>query len=202
MYSEKLKKLIQDKTPLKFRIKDEQQSKELQDFLFCCKRRWDNWIVGVYCNLDSLFLSIDDEFIYWIEDSSAFDNNENQEFDLKNDCLVENKTDKYQTMRQTNLANELPDKYLKFIFTLAKDHYWDSFQDEKDIILHHIESILKQAYLPPDLKANLENDRLISTTISINPTEPTEIIKFAKLQINQLYGLLETLEHKIKEELK
>lgn len=107
MYSEKLKKLVQDKIPLKFRIKDEQQSKELQEFLFTLGFGWvsafyernEKKIIEdkhkiVWCT-DKPFLyfrqyisSGDIFFIRWDDDPENFENDKILEFDLENDCLI------------------------------------------------------------------------------------------------------------------
>jgi hypothetical protein len=97
-YSETLKKLIEQKVNLKFRIKDEQQSKELQEFLFSLGVFWRDdcekliylnhpflWASGKGCEF-AITSEPDDEA--WFRGSSA------QEFDLEKDCLVEKPKEK------------------------------------------------------------------------------------------------------------
>jgi hypothetical protein len=94
MYSEKLKQLIKDKVPLKFRIKDEQQSKELQEFLFAMDVGWGRWKEITY--VDSPFLFVGDQLdqmgkyrLLHAPVTEIFDSYPAQEFDLKHDCLAE-----------------------------------------------------------------------------------------------------------------
>lgn len=95
MHSEKLKQLVKDKVPLKFRIKNEQQSKELQDFFFALDVFWKDGDRNVSeTNKEFLFLGDDSNNRYYL---TMCDNNESccwlrskcKEFDLENDCLVE-----------------------------------------------------------------------------------------------------------------
>lgn len=110
MYSEKLKELIEKKTRLKFRISSQQQSDEFQDFVFT---------VGVETKLNGFtrlretakddydlddnypaFLFLDyivfpDKYrLSWEgkDREKYFNELEVPEFDLENDCLVEEKT--------------------------------------------------------------------------------------------------------------
>jgi len=108
MYSKKLKQLVKDKVPLKFRIKDEQQSKELQKFLFALDIGWATGSKEIkYLSKPYLFL---DKF--WVFDYSLFhgddgctscDNNP-KEFDLKNDCLVD---DRNENRSEKEIIDEL-----------------------------------------------------------------------------------------------
>ncbi len=100
-----LKQLIEAKTDLKFRIKDEQQSKELQEFFFALdvywhygdKQLWDlkerNLISSFYGKKYCLLCDNEDDFI----------RNDAQAFDLENDCLVEEETIKRIKFNKTNL---------------------------------------------------------------------------------------------------
>lgn len=108
MRSEKLKQLIKDKVPLKFRIKDEQQSKELQDFMFAMDITWEEgefgkslpsyqekpyifvgkktYKFGIICK--ELFSKTYN--IMWDDSKEFFEESiDYKEFDLENDCLVE-----------------------------------------------------------------------------------------------------------------
>lgn len=94
MYSEKLKQLIKDKTPLKFRVKSEQQSRELQNFLFALDVDWGFGDPSVPMYTDEPFLFYNDSSLNgltWVGASQEnhFNQNKVKEFDLTNDCLVE-----------------------------------------------------------------------------------------------------------------
>jgi len=112
MYSEKLKKLVEAKTELKFRIKSPEQSKELQDFFFTMDVCWisrdkkvkktDDPFIYL-TNYDDPFIYLtnyDDPFIYLTNyeecnyihthyTTDYFSSHSAKEFDLENDCLVE-----------------------------------------------------------------------------------------------------------------
>ena len=109
MRSEKLKKLIKNKVPLKFRIKSEEQSKELQDFLFSHSIYWvDGDKIVCETHWTFLFLGYDDDYYLTLchEDveDCCFKPFEGKEFDLANDCLVEeDETIKRIKFNKTNL---------------------------------------------------------------------------------------------------
>lgn len=90
-----LKKLVEGKTTtLKFRIKDAQQSKELQELLFALDVSWsphcDNFQYRHF-HLEHLAIAVnfDRVYLYYLYDDAMFDRLSSKEFDLENDCLVE-----------------------------------------------------------------------------------------------------------------
>lgn len=107
MRSEKLKQLVKDKVPLKFRIKDEQQFKELKDFLYALEVDLldnDSYELMYHDALDDLHYPIFiitgiTGFFYYMKEfhdkseEHLFHDSKNEEFDLENDCLVEEKED-------------------------------------------------------------------------------------------------------------
>ncbi len=85
-----LKKLVRAKVPLKFRIKDVQQSKELQDFLFDLDFSWpDGRKTPMYCEEKYIFI----DYNYYRSPTLNyfyFYTHDVKKFDLTNDCLLEN----------------------------------------------------------------------------------------------------------------
>lgn len=104
MYSEKLKKLVLDKTPLKFRIKDAQQSKEFQEFLFALNVNWGSNEKEIQ-SINTKFLYYDPKYNHITRGDSEFNfiDHENSEFCLENDCVIEEKKDKYQTANKIEI---------------------------------------------------------------------------------------------------
>ncbi|MHA1447904.1 MAG: hypothetical protein ACTSP4_00590 [Candidatus Hodarchaeales archaeon] len=97
MYSEKLSRLIDDKASLKFRIKNKRQSKELQEFLFAKGVKWRGsgakvlHTTGKCLYVDNAPLANSAKYllIYGYDNENLFENKNSKEFDLENDCLVE-----------------------------------------------------------------------------------------------------------------
>lgn len=94
MYSEKLKKLIEAKTPLKFRVTS-QQSKELQEFLFALDIEWQSGNKNILCCY-SKFIFLEEGgwnkaycITQEIDNYEYFKNHKAKAFDLEHDCLVE-----------------------------------------------------------------------------------------------------------------
>ena len=107
MYLKNLHKLIKEKADLKFRIKDEEQSKAFQEMLFAMDVPWRGGNIE-RCYLDRKFLYYLDRKFLYLDNENAFgvpgdynlmgstfdseeyfNEHENKEYDLENDCLVE-----------------------------------------------------------------------------------------------------------------
>lgn len=98
-YSETLKKLIEQKVDLKFRVTPE-WSKKLQEFLFTLNVPWGRWSDGKEFTVQF----VDENFLwasskrYCITSESSdeewFFSTPDQEFDLEKDCLVEKPKEK------------------------------------------------------------------------------------------------------------
>jgi len=92
MRSEKLKQLVKDKVPLKFRINCPSQSRELQDFMFALDVGWAYDGAKVLQHLDASFLfyrAYDVNGLIQSSDDSDFYNREAKEFDIINDRIIQ-----------------------------------------------------------------------------------------------------------------
>ncbi len=100
-----LKKLVEAMTPLKFRIKDEDQGRELQEMLFCFECGWPNPEMFVH-TCSKVVQSTEDKPFLFLSDiiniynyraigymgeygERFFNDHESKEYDLENDCLVD-----------------------------------------------------------------------------------------------------------------
>ncbi len=100
-----LKKLIEDKIPLKFRIKDERHDREFQEFMFTLDVGWLNTGKCFYSTNYPTTISFGAFYPDQPSKVSLFFNGISSEkfFDFANDCLVEEKTIKRIKFNKTNL---------------------------------------------------------------------------------------------------
>ena len=93
MRSEKLKQLVKDKVPLKFRINCPSQSRELQDFFFALDVGWAYDSAKILMHLDKSFLFYRSCGVNGLTQSNIDDiwfyDRELKEFDLANDRIIE-----------------------------------------------------------------------------------------------------------------
>lgn len=103
-----LKKLVESKTPLKFRVKDEKQSRELQKFLFLLDVSWIYGSTEVKkIHREGLTCAFYDEtYGLFYDDDCGYQVDIPKGFDLDNDCLIKKEsppfTFKWRKLLSTN----------------------------------------------------------------------------------------------------
>lgn len=139
MRSEKLKQLVKDKVPLKFRINCPSQSRELQDFMFALGVMWAtdaDWALSSINKEEEPYLFCDSErymdgvllgglsskyAITWDDETEIFEKSGSKEFDLINDRLIEE-------CRWPNLKKLIEDK-IPLKFRIKDERHDREFQE-------------------------------------------------------------------------